>query len=332
MQTDDGGATDVVLLPLTLGGRRPGVRRPLARVGEHTDEVLARARRDDLTDSDPASIRHRPRQETRPCPPPASPAAASSSLPSLFAFGSGAALAADKPLRVILPIGAGSGVDGIVRAVGPSLTKALGGQPVVIENLPGAGGITGTTAIVQAPADGSAIGVVSNNHAVNPSVFKKLPYDSLKDITPISVIGATPFVLVVNPTKLPAKNAKELQALLKAKPGGYNYASSGNGTIIHLAGEMFIDAADVKVLHIPYKGTGPMVADLIGGQVDLGVVALPAVQGHLKSGALRAIGIMGKSRVASMPELPTIAEQGFPDVDVAGWFAVVGPEGSRPRR
>jgi tripartite-type tricarboxylate transporter receptor subunit TctC len=237
----------------------------------------------------------------------------------------GAALAADKPLRVILPIGAGSGVDAIVRAVGPSLTKALGGQSVVIENLPGAGGITGTTAIVQAPPDGSVIGVVSNNHAVNPSVFKKLPYDSLKDITPISVVGATPFVLVVNPAKLPAKNARELQALLKAKPGGYNYASSGNGTIIHLAGEMFIDAADVKAMHIPYKGTGPMVADLIGGQVDLGVVALPAVQGHLKSGVLRAIGIMGKSRVASLPDLPTIAEQGFPEVDIAGWFAVVGP-------
>jgi tripartite-type tricarboxylate transporter receptor subunit TctC len=242
-----------------------------------------------------------------------------------LAFGSGAAFAADKPMRVILPVGAGSGVDGIVRAVGPSLTKALGGQPVVIENLPGAGGITGTTAIVQAAPDGSTIGVVSNNHSVNPSVFKKLPYDSLKDITPISVLGATPFVLVVNPAKIPAKNAKELQALLKAKPGGYNYASSGNGTIIHLSGEMFVDAADVKVLHIPYKGVGPMIADLIGGQVDLGVVALPAVQGHLKSGALRAIGVMGKSRVASLPDLPTIAEQGFPDVDVAGWFAVVGP-------
>ena len=242
-----------------------------------------------------------------------------------LAFGSGAAFAADKPMRVILPVGAGSGVDGIVRAVGPSLTRALGGQPVVIENLPGAGGITGTTAIVQAAPDGSTIGVVSNNHSVNPSVFKKLPYDSLKDITPISVIGATPFVLVVNPSKVPAKNANELQALLKAKPGGYTYASSGNGTIIHLAGEMFVDAADVKVLHIPYKGVGPMIADLIGGQVDLGVVALPVVQGHLTSGALRAIGVMGKSRVASLPDLPTIAEQGFPDVDVAGWFAVVGP-------
>jgi len=244
-----------------------------------------------------------------------------------LAFGSGAAFAADKPMRVILPVGAGSGVDGIVRAVGPSLTRALGGQPVVIENLPGAGGITGTTAIVQAAPDGSTIGVVSNNHSVNPSVFKKLPYDSLKDITPISVIGATPFVLVVNPTRLPAKDARELQALLKARPGGYNYASSGVGTIIHLGTEMFTSAADVKMQHIPYKGVGPMVADLIGGQVDLGVVALPAVQGHLRSGALRAIGIMGTSRVASMPDLPTIAEQGFPEVDVAGWFAVVGPKG-----
>jgi tripartite-type tricarboxylate transporter receptor subunit TctC len=229
------------------------------------------------------------------------------------------------PMRVILPIGAGSGVDTIMRAAQNDLSKALGGQPVVIENLPGAGGITGTSAIVKAAPDGNTIGVISNNHAVNPSVFKKIPYDSLKDITPISVVGSTPFVLVVNPAKVPAKNAKELQAFLKAKPGVYNYASSGNGTIIHLAGEMFVDAAEVDVKHIPYKGTGPMIADLIGGQVELGVVAVPAAQGHLKSGALRAIGVMGKQRVASLPDLPTIAEQGFPDVDIAGWFAVIGP-------
>lgn len=229
------------------------------------------------------------------------------------------------PLRVILPVGAGSGVDTIVRAAQNELSKALGGQPVVIENLPGAGGMTGTTAIVKAAPDGNTIGVVSNNHAVNPSVFKKLPYDSINDITPISVIGSTPFILVVNPAKVPVRNAKELQAFLKAKPGAYNHASSGNGTIIHLANEMFMDAAGVDVKHIPYKGVGPQLADLIGGQVEMGVVALPAVQGHLKSGALRAIGVMGKSRVASLPELPTIAEQGFPEVDIAGWFAVVGP-------
>lgn len=236
-----------------------------------------------------------------------------------------AAAQVDKPLRVILPIGAGSGVDTIMRAAAPSLSKALGGQPVVIENLPGAGGITGTATLVKAAPDGLTLGVVSNNHVVNPSVFKKMPFDALADITPISVVGATPFVLVVNPTALPATSARELQALLKAKPGGYNYASSGNGTIIHLAGEMFIDAAGVDVRHIPYKSTGAMVADLIGGQVEMGVVALPAVQGHLKAGTLRAIGIMGRQRVASLPALPTIAEQGFPEVDIGGWFALIGP-------
>ena len=233
---------------------------------------------------------------------------------------------ADKPpLRVILPVSAGSGVDTIVRAVAPALQKELGGQPVVIENLPGAGGITGTSALVKAQPDGNTIAFVSNNHAVNPSVYKKMPYDSLADVTPISVVGATPFVLVVNPSKLPSSNARELVALLKAKPGVYNFASSGNGTIIHLADEMFVDAAGVDAKHIPYKGVGPMVADLIGGQVDFGVVAVPAVQGHLKNGTLRAIGVMGKTRVPSLPDLPTIAEQGFPEVDIAGWFAVLGP-------
>ena len=235
--------------------------------------------------------------------------------------------AADRPpLRVLLPVSPGSGVDTIVRAVGPALSNKLGGQAVVIENLPGAGGITGTSALVKAAPDGNTIAFISNNHAVNPSVYKKMPYDSLADVTPISVVGATPFVLVVNPSKLPAKDAKELVALLKARPGAYNLASSGNGTIIHLAGEMFVEAAGVDAKHIPYKGVGPMLADLIGGQVDFGVVAVPAVQGYLKSGQLRAIGITGKSRVASLPDLPTIAEQGFPDVDVAGWFAVVGPK------
>jgi tripartite-type tricarboxylate transporter receptor subunit TctC len=251
---------------------------------------------------------------------------------AVLGFGAGAAVWAacpvraqgsDKPIRFILPISAGSGVDNIVRAASVALGKAFG-QPVVIENMPGAGGITGTSAIVKAAPDGLTLGMVSNNHVINPSVFRKMPFDAINDITPISVVGATPLVLLVNP-KLPAKNVKELVALLRAKPEGYNYASSGNGTIIHLAGEMFMDEAGVKARHIPYKGTGPMVTDMIAGQVEIGVVALPAVQQHIKSGALRAIGICGPARSPAAPDIPTIAEQGLPNYAVKGWFAVIGP-------
>jgi tripartite-type tricarboxylate transporter receptor subunit TctC len=231
------------------------------------------------------------------------------------------------PLRVILPVGAGSGVDVIVRSAQVALSKGLGGQPVVIENLPGAGGITGTQTLTKSAPDGNTIAIISNNHSVNPSVFKKLPYDSLGDITPITVIGGSPFVLVVNPAKVPAKNARDLQAMLKAKPGEYNYGSSGNGTIIHLAGEMFVSEADVNVRHIPYKGMGPMITDIMGGQIEMGVGAVGAVQGQIKAGSLRPIGVMGKERITSLPDVPTIAEQGFPGVDVAGWLAAVGPKG-----
>ncbi len=242
---------------------------------------------------------------------------------SVFSF---AAIAqSDRPLRVLLPVSAGSGVDTITRTVQNALSKALGGQSVVIENLPGAGGITGTSAIVKAPADGFTIGVVSNNHVINPSVFKKMPFDSVEDITPISVIGTTPIVLVVNSAKVPATNVSELVAFLKAKPGGYNYASSGNGTILHLAAAMFVSEAGVDVRHIPYKGVAPMVTDLIGGQVEWGMLALPSVQGQIKSGALRPIGVGGRKRTAAAPEIPTIAEQGLTNYDVEAWFAVIGP-------
>ncbi len=229
------------------------------------------------------------------------------------------------PLRVILPFSSGSGVDVIVRSAQPTLIKALA-RPVVIENLPGAGGIKGTQALVSAAPDGNTIAFVSNNHAVNPSVYKSLPYDSIADVTPITIVGGSPFVFVVNPD-VPAKTATELQALMKSRPGELNYASSGNGTIIHLAGAMFIDEAGVNARHIPYKGMGPMITDMIGGHVEMGAGAVAAVQSHLRSGALRAIGVMGKERIASLPDVPTLAEQGFPGVDVGGWFAVIGPKG-----
>lgn len=234
------------------------------------------------------------------------------------------------PLRVILPVSAGAAVDVLSRSAQPALIKALGGRPVVIENLPGAGGIPGTQALVRAAPDGNTIAFLSNNHAVNPAVFKKMPFDSLADITPITVIAGSPFVLLVNPTRIPARTAGELQALLKANPDQYNYGSSGNGTVIQLASEMFNHAIGVPVRHVPYKGTGPMVTDLIGGQVEMGVAALSAVQTFLRSGQLRAIGIMGKARVPSLPDVPTIAEQGFPEVDIAGWFVAAGPKNLAP--
>lgn len=247
-----------------------------------------------------------------------------------LASGAAHAQAPTAPLRVILPVGPGSGVDTILRSAQSALSKALGGQPVVLENLPGAGGITGTQALVKAAPDGNTVAFVSNNHVVNPSVFKNLPYDSLNDITPISIVGGSPFVLVANPVRVPARNAREMQALLKARPMDFNLASSGNGTVIHLAGEMVVDAMDVQVQHVPYKGMGPMLTDILSGQVDFGVAALAAVQAQLASGRLRAIGVMGKQRVPSLPELPTLAEQGFPEVDVMGWFAMVGPRSLPP--
>lgn len=232
----------------------------------------------------------------------------------------------DRPISIILPVSPGSGVDTIVRAAGPALSTALR-HTVVIENRPGAGGIVGTSAVVKANPDGFTLSVVSNNHVIYPSVYKTVPFDPIADITPITVIGSTPFVLVVNPKKLPVDNVQALIALLKKHPGQYNFASSGNGTVLHLAAEMFVDQAGADARHIPYKGAGPMITDLISGQVDFGVLALPSVSPHLKSGSLRAVGVGGKSRLPSLPDVPTIAEQGLPDYDMTGWFAAVGPAG-----
>ena len=230
----------------------------------------------------------------------------------------------ERAIRFILPVATGSGVDTITRAAAPALQKALG-HPVVIENQPGAGGIVGTAAMIKSAPDGFTLSIVSNNHVIYPSVYKSVPFDPVADITPIAVIGSTPIVLVVNPKNVPATNVAELVALMKAKPGQYNYASSGNGTILHLTMQMFLTEAGVTAKHIPYKGVGPMVTDLIGGQVDMGTLSLPSIQQHLKTGALRAIGVGAAKRLAAAPEIPTMVEQGLPRYIVEGWFAVIGP-------
>jgi tripartite-type tricarboxylate transporter receptor subunit TctC len=231
----------------------------------------------------------------------------------------------DKAIRFILPNATGSGVDTITRAAQAALGKALG-HPLVIDNQPGAGGIVGLQALARSAPDGYSLGVVSNNVVIFPSVYKSLPFDMPGDFTPIAVVGYTPVVLVVN-AKVPATNAKELIALLKSKNGEMNFASGGNGTILHLATEMFLDEAGVKARHIPYKGVGPMLTDLIGGQVEFATAALPSVQAHLKSGALRAIGVTTPQRVAAAPEIPTFIEQGLPNYSIDAWFAVIGPKG-----
>ena len=229
----------------------------------------------------------------------------------------------DRPIKFILPVATASGVDTIARAASPALAKALG-APVVIENQAGAGGIVGTSALVKSAPDGTTLSIVSNNHVIYPSVYKTIPFDPVADITPIAIVGSTPIVLVVNP-KVPANNIQELIALMKAKPGELNYASSGNGTILHLAAAMFLDQAGVTAKHIPYKGVGPMLTDLIGGQVDFATSSLPSVQQHIKSGALRALGVGTAKRLAAAPEIPTMVEQGMPNYLVEGWFAVIGP-------
>ncbi len=232
----------------------------------------------------------------------------------------------EKTVKFILPNATGSGVDAITRAAQPALAKALGAA-IVVDNQPGAGGIVGLQALANSAPDGTTLSIVSNNVVILPSVFKSVPFDMPGDFTPIAVIGATPIVIVVNPAKVSATNHKEFAALLKSKPGELNYGSGGNGTILHLTGEQYVGEVGATARHIPYKGVGPMVTDLIGGQIDFGTLALPSVQQHIKSGALRAIGVGGAQRTPAAPEIPTIAEQGSPNYVVEAWFGVLGPKG-----
>lgn len=237
------------------------------------------------------------------------------------------ARAADTPaaVRLVLPNAVGSGVDAIARVMQNALGKALGAS-IVVDNQPGAGGIVGLQQLARSAPDGHTLSLVSNNVVIFPSVYKSLPFQMPGDFTPVAVCGTTPMVLVVHP-RLQVTDAQGFLALLKSKPGDLTYGSGGNGTILHLAAEMLLDETGTKARHIPYKGVGPMVTDLVGGQIDFAVVALPSAQPHLRSGALRAIGLTTAERVPAAKEIPTIAEQGLPAYVVDAWFAMVGPKG-----
>jgi tripartite-type tricarboxylate transporter receptor subunit TctC len=228
-------------------------------------------------------------------------------------------------VKFVLPNAVGSGVDTLARAVQPAFGQALGAN-VIVDNQPGAGGIIGLQALARSEPDGSTLSIVSNNVVIFPSVLKSIPFKVPGDFTPIAMIGSTPLVLVVNP-KVAATNSKELVELLKSQPGKVNYGSSGNGSVLHLACEMFLDEAKVTASHIPYKGVGPMLNDLLGGQVEFAVAALPSVQAHITGGTVRAIGMATAERVPMASNIPTFVEQGLPGYVMEAWFAVLGPKG-----
>ncbi len=230
-----------------------------------------------------------------------------------------------KPIRMIIPFSAGGAADVPGRIVTQKLTESLK-QQVLVDNRPGAGSTIGADAAAKAAPDGYTIFMISNTHFVSAALHKKLAYDSLNDFTPVTQITSAPNVLVVHPS-LPVKSVKELIALAKAKPGQIDYASSGNGSTQHLTGALFASMAGINITHIPYRGSGPVTADLLGGQV---MVAFPGIAGmlpHIKNGKLRPLGVTGSKRSPELPSVPTIAEAGVKGYEMVAWFGVSGPKG-----
>ena len=231
-----------------------------------------------------------------------------------------------KPVRVIVPFAPGGPADVLARVIGQELSEALG-QPFVVENKVGAAGNIGVEQIAKAMPDGYTVGIVPvGNVAVNPSLFPTLPYKA-SELAPVAMLATVENVLVVN-ADVPAKSLKELLALAKQKPGTLSFASPGAGSQAHLAGELMALSAEVKLIHVPYKGIGPALNDVVGGQVTMMFGAMSAVLPHVKSGKLRALGVASIKRSATMPELPTIAEQGLPRFEAVSWYALMAPAGT----
>lgn len=239
---------------------------------------------------------------------------------------SGMASAQDsRPLRIIVPFPAGGSTDMVPRNMQDVLTRLLG-QPVVIENKAGAGGSIGMAEVARAN-DGLTFGIATlSTHGVNPAVYSKLPYDAIKDFVGVTEIVKAPGVMVINPTLIPVQNFAELVAYLKANPGKVSYATPGNGTIGHMWGEQFIKATGVDMLHIPYRGAGPAINDVLGGQVPVYFDQVASSLPHIQSGKLRAIAVSWPERLAVLPEVPTYAEAGHPELNDPSWFGLVAPK------
>ncbi|MFL6691356.1 MAG: Bug family tripartite tricarboxylate transporter substrate binding protein [Ramlibacter sp.] len=230
-----------------------------------------------------------------------------------------------KPIRFVVPFPAGGGTDIIARELGNRL--AGNGWTLVMDNRPGSGGNLGVDVAAKAPPDGYTLVLgQTSNLAINPTLYSKLPYDPLKDLTPISMVASSPLVLVVAADS-PFKTLADVVKEAKAKPGTLNYATSGNGTVAHLATEMFQRTADIKLTHIPYKGASQGVTDVIGGQVQLYMSSVTTLIGHIKNGKLRALAVTSAARTDDLPNVPTIAESGYKGFEAATWFGVLGPAG-----
>ncbi|WLS00049.1 Bug family tripartite tricarboxylate transporter substrate binding protein [Shinella sumterensis] len=235
----------------------------------------------------------------------------------------------ERQVTLVVPFAAGGSTDVVARIIAQKMSEDLG-QQVIVQNVAGAGGNLGADNVARADADGYTIlmGTVAT-HALNPLILKSTPYDAEKDFAPISLLVVVPNVLVVNPA-LPAKNVEELLALLKGAPDQYSYASSGNGTPLHLSGELFKSMAGVEMVHIPYKGAGPALNDVIANQVPIMFDNLPSSSGHIKAGTLRALAVTTKERAASFPDVPTVAESGIPGYETYTWNALFAPAGTPP--
>jgi tripartite-type tricarboxylate transporter receptor subunit TctC len=232
-----------------------------------------------------------------------------------------------KPVRLVVPFPPGGTTDILARAVAQKLSETWG-QQVIVDNRPGAGGNIGSELVAKSAPDGYTLlmGTVGT-HAINPSLYAKMPYDHVKDFTPVILVAGVPNVLVVNPS-LPVNSVSELIAYGKANPNKLNFASSGNGTSIHLSGELFRTMTGVQMTHVPYKGSSPALTDLIAGQVQLMFDNLPSSLQFIKAGKLRALAVTSLERSSALPDVPTLAESGLPGFEASSWFGVLAPAGT----
>ena len=235
----------------------------------------------------------------------------------------------DHSIRLVVPFPAAGTTDILARAAAPKLTESLG-KSVVVDNRPGAGGNIGADLVAKSAPDGYTLlmGTVGT-HAINPSLYAKMPYDHVKDFVPVVLVAGVPNVLVVNPS-LAVNSVADLIKLAKSKPGSINFASSGNGTSIHLSGELFKTMAGVDMTHVPYKGSAPALTDLMGGQVQIMFDNLPSSLPHIKAGKLRAIAVTSLTRAPALPDVPTISESGLPGFEASSWFGILAPSGTPP--